>query len=191
LHSSLREEGVQHLENDWILARGADPINTPQLFRHDFFDFVNIQFDGIIYSTESLIELFVSDTIEDDTNNPIDVRSWARRLYHSLWTKFGKSESLIYRSAFSRSAKEYQKKAKLYKPFQIFRYLETILHNLAFSSIFDFDGTELTFLRLYEEILKEFDELTEKDSAKYNEESRGKLELQLKKLGEGIYGIHN
>jgi hypothetical protein len=191
LHSSLREEGVQHLENDWILARGADPINTPQLFRHDFFDFVNIQFDGIIYSTESLIELFVSDTIKNDTKKPIDVRSWARRLYHSLWTKFGKSESLIYSSAFSKSAKEYREREKKSKSLEVFRYLETILHNLAFSSIFDFEGTEQTFLRFYEETLKEADKLIEDDEVLFTKKDKEKLEKQLEKLGEGIYGIHN
>lgn len=179
LHSSLREQGVQHLEEDWVLGRGADPINTPQLFRYDFLDFIKVQYDGILFETKDLIDLLLSAHIEENENGPIDVRRWARRFYHILWTKFGKSQSLVYDSLFTRSVNKKREPYNDRKAFMIFEYLETILHNLAFASIFDFEGTEMTYLRLYEELM-----------AACNDDDKKGLREQLKKLGEGIYGIH-
>lgn len=179
LHSSLREQGVQYLEEDWVLGRGADPINTPQLFRYDFLDFIKVQYDGVLYKIQDIIDLLLSDEIEPDEEMPIDVRAWARRFYHSLWTKFGKAQSLIYKSRFTESVKGYKKEHGERKAFVIFENLETVLHNLAFASIFDFEGTEMTYLKLYEDLMEACDS-----------EKKGDLKKQLKKLGEGIYGIH-
>lgn len=179
-HSSLREKGMQHNEKEWVLGRGADPINTPQLFRYDFFDFIHVQLKGVLYKTEDIIELLVNTPIKDIDNETIYIRPWARKFYHTLWTRFGKSESLTYGSRFAVTAEAHRKKkSTASSTFKIFQQLAIVLHNLAFASIFDFEKTERTYLLFYQAILSDCpaDKCTE-------------LKEQLKKLGEGIYAIN-
>ncbi len=43
LLEEIRQLGYTHLEDEWYLARGADPVNTPQLFRYSLFKFMQMQ----------------------------------------------------------------------------------------------------------------------------------------------------
>jgi len=39
----IHQQGLGHISNHWYLSAGADPVNTPQLFRYNLYRFMNLQ----------------------------------------------------------------------------------------------------------------------------------------------------
>jgi len=44
----IRERGIGHLDKHWYIPRGADPLNTPQLFRYNLYRFMNMQIEELL-----------------------------------------------------------------------------------------------------------------------------------------------
>ncbi|MHA1803814.1 MAG: hypothetical protein ACTSU4_04710 [Promethearchaeota archaeon] len=43
----IRQMGYTHLEDEWHIVRGADPVNTPELFRYSLFKFMEMQINEV------------------------------------------------------------------------------------------------------------------------------------------------
>ena len=80
----LREQGIDHFSKHWFLASGADPVNTPSLFKFKFFQFINLQIDTA--GDEKRLHGFFERILEkgrvekQDYDDFIDLRSQFRTL---------------------------------------------------------------------------------------------------------------
>ena len=85
----LYEKGISHFSEHWHLASGADPVNTPQLFRYKLFRFMNMQ----------LREAGVIDEFKAINQNlpqeGVNVRNWAADIFGKLLLEFGNKKKLI------------------------------------------------------------------------------------------------
>ena len=103
LFSDLQNRGIQHIEKNWHLAKGADPINTPHLFRHNLYEFMCLQFEKIAFTVEDVL-LFIKE-------NPILVRhslkDWARQTYRLFAGRYAGIYGILENTAFSLSASRF------------------------------------------------------------------------------------
>ena len=56
MFSSLQEKNIQNIEQDWNLVRGADPINSPHLFRSSLYEFMELQLKKVDYNEIHLFQ---------------------------------------------------------------------------------------------------------------------------------------
>jgi len=64
----IRERGIGHLYKHWYIPRGADPINTPELFRYNLYRFMNLQiseFSNSRINTEKYSKDYLIDILKD------------------------------------------------------------------------------------------------------------------------------
>lgn len=190
LASDLQDKGIQYQETHWVLARGADPVNTPQLFRAALLEFLQLQYDGLAPAFSDLARLWLQHPIEESQGKPVDPRRWARRFNTVLAHHFGKSDTLSYKSSFTESASrafklDVVKTEELSIVRQILELLKRLIYNLGFSSIFDHDVNATIYKQMYLYCTKEMktNNLTEME--------KDSLTKELHKLGEGIFAIHN
>ncbi|MCF8350507.1 MAG: hypothetical protein K9H15_05025 [Bacteroidales bacterium] len=87
LFDKLRESGLLHHSKHWHLARGADPVNTPELFKYSLLKFMELQIEEVDFDHEKLIH-HLHNSMTFGTN-PRDVRDWAKSYYQIFISRFG------------------------------------------------------------------------------------------------------
>ena len=189
LASDLQEKGIQYQETHWVLSRGADPVNTPQLFRASLLEFMQLQYDGLSPEFKDLVELWLQHPIDEVDQKAVDPRPWARRFNTVLAHHFGKSDTLSYKSAFTETATsafnlKITDTEQLSRPRQILELLKRLIYNLGFSSIFDHNVNAGIYKQMYGYC---------EDELQSNQlgDQQSRFREELRKLGEGIYAIHN
>lgn len=92
----LREQGLNHINQNFFISRGGDPINTPHLYRYNLYKFLNLQIEQTLYTKKSIVEFLSENEIIGTKSSKIDdeVRLWAKRVFGSFIFKFGKREVL-------------------------------------------------------------------------------------------------
>ena len=92
----LREQGLSHINQNFYISRGGDPINTPHLYRYNLYKFLNLQLEQTLYTKESIIDFLSENEIIGTESSKIDdeVRLWAKRVFGAFIFKFGKREVL-------------------------------------------------------------------------------------------------
>ena len=83
----LREQRLQHHSEHWHLARGADPVNTPELFKFLIFKLMTLQIDEVEFTSEKLVDHFYYNL---RSCKPSEVRDWAKSYYQIFITRFGR-----------------------------------------------------------------------------------------------------
>jgi len=125
MDDKIRSLGINRVHSDWYIFNGADPIATPQLFRHNFFKLIELQLNIAIVRKKDIINFILEnlqgeDNANKQNNNDNDrkenkkndnLRTKARRLYGLFMHKFGMREALLVDaengSAFAKSVGEY------------------------------------------------------------------------------------
>ena len=92
----LREQGVSRLDDDWFIASGADPVNTPELFKYNFYSLLEQQLSKAIFTKEDILKFLKQNPLIDAKTEKKDeeVRLWAKQVFGSFIHKFGKREIL-------------------------------------------------------------------------------------------------
>lgn len=100
----LREQGLSLNDPHWIISRGGDPVNTPNLFIYSLLKFMKYQIDIVDITKEMVIQHFITNTAFD---NGYEVRDWAKSYYQIFISRFGKfhilKQDIKKNSLFSQS----------------------------------------------------------------------------------------
>jgi len=121
----LFEKGIRHFSEHWHLASGADPVNTPQLFRYKLYRFMKMQ----------LREAGVIDEFKAITQNPPkkNIRNWASDIFGKLLLEFGNKKKLIQDAQSGKS--EFAKTAiKSHDEIHYYEHLQHLVYLLAYGS---------------------------------------------------------
>jgi hypothetical protein len=87
LFDKLREGGLLHHSRHWHLARGADPVNTPELFKYSLLKFMELQINEVDFEKETLVHHLQNGMTFSDQH---EVRDWAKSYYQIFISNFGK-----------------------------------------------------------------------------------------------------
>lgn len=94
----LREKGIQYFSDNWILARGADPINTPHLFRYYLFSLLENQLSQVLFTIKDIIKFLKQNPVirvgekKDEQRKDDEIRLWAKSVFGAFIHRFGKRE---------------------------------------------------------------------------------------------------
>jgi len=91
--SHLRSMGYDQLAKYIEVSYGADPVNTPELFRYEFFSFIKTQFNELFVDVEGLIKELVPPFELTGTNSQDDYRSFLSEKFVLLSEKFASFNS--------------------------------------------------------------------------------------------------
>ena len=118
----LFEKGISHFSEHWHLSSGADPVNTPQLFRYKLYRFMKMQLQeaGVIEEFKA-----IKQNIPKNAN---DIRNWASDIFGKLLLEFGNKKRLINdahagNSAFAKSVISSHDEIHYYEHLQHLVYL--------------------------------------------------------------------
>jgi len=138
----LREQGYGYLSEYWYISGGADPINTPWLFKYKLVKFLNQQ----ISSSKHNITNFLEGKFSSRSDVSLDARKCyssliiLRKDYYSL--KSDKKKSFL-----AKSMIKYLEKHNT--PNHIWEHLHHLLYLLAFGSGLEWSEMweEFTFIK--------------------------------------------
>ena len=135
LQEEVRQMGYTQYDDDWVIARGADPVNTPELFRYSLFKLMEAQLNEVYLHSvgennmsgdnKDLLMGFIKKYFE----NSKDIQKTAENEYatflelysnHKTLAKDSKKDSL-----FATSVLRHQKlnSAHLFEHFQHLIYM--------------------------------------------------------------------
>lgn len=137
IHADLQEKGYQYFDSEWHMVRGADPLNTPNLFLNTLFDFMKEQAQKIILEEEELWTFF-SDAFQEkiDTDK---VKSAVIKVYGRFVDRFSSDEGVPDGSALGESARQYIENSTAK---ELRNHMRALLFFLGYSSGFDFPVIE-------------------------------------------------
>jgi len=132
----IRQMGYTQYDDDWVIARGADPVNTPQLFRYSLFKFMEAQLNEVYkhYDTGVIFFDFIKNNFDKKNGGSSLLNKKVEELYPNflkLKTKYDKllqdegNSSLLAKSIISKQPKE---KFEL-----LFAHLNYLLLSIAYS----------------------------------------------------------
>ena len=180
--SSFREQGIEHINEHWQLARGADPINTPHLFRSSLFEFLKVQYGKLYFNEIDLFEFLHNHPISDQDKRA-DIKNWAVVAFRQFIEQFSGIEGVPTGSSFGRSMRNYMQENEGAAT-SLMQNIRQLLYLLAYTTGFDAKPLQLEF----NVIKSTFDEY--KKGKGHNNEERIKLkevEQQIENLGFAIY----
>ena len=104
--SSLQEKNIQNIKQDWNLARGADPINTPHKFRADLFEFLTVLMVKGAFVPEDFFSFLINKNVVGKSGEI--TKELARRLFGKFSSKFiGLEDIAILNSSFAESVRQF------------------------------------------------------------------------------------
>lgn len=143
----IRKLGYTQLEKEWIIARGADPVNTPELFRYSLFKFMDAQLSRVYrhsvvdsketvlkYNTDLLIGFLKkyfnnSDTVKQNAINYystfLNLYSTFNELKNNKKNKSRLAESIIESQLISK-----------YNP-KLFEHFQHLIYMLAYEPAYE------------------------------------------------------
>lgn len=93
----FRMEDIPHLNNNWFISQGADPINTPYLFLHNLFVMMELQLKEAVFEKKEMTT-FLDQLLPPDTENRVYkwsmFESKAKALLNEFILRFGTLELL-------------------------------------------------------------------------------------------------
>lgn len=155
----IREMGLDHHSDCWRLARGADPVNTPELFRYSLLQLLELQFKEADLRKDKIFDHFlVNMTFNEDD----DIRSWAKSYYQIFISRFGVFHQLKQDkecSSFSNSMFSFIKDYRI-EDIEFYEKARNFIYLLAHGT-HDAVGQ---LLRSYEEFMLEINDLDKKQN---------------------------
>ena len=124
----IHQQGTGHISEHWYLAAGADPVNTPQLFRYNLYRFMNLQ----IKTAPKDLSKFMKCSFEDTE----EAVSKAARSCYPYFIKL-RSEYDILRNDVNQDssfAQAIQNKRRKEVPHAVWEHLTHLIYLLAYGS---------------------------------------------------------
>ena len=189
--SSFKEKGIQPINDNWQLARGADPINTPQLFRFSFLDFLKVQFDKLHFDKKELFQFFQDNPIVTEVKGKKvkreDKKKWAIKAFRKFIEQFSGIEGVPDGSAFGKTMKTYMHDYEG-EATRLMQSIRQLLYMLAYTTGFDATILHLEYKRIREALDNYIEKQTEQEPE--TQKSLEKIEKQLNELGLAIHEIY-
>ena len=129
----IHQKGIEHINENWYLSAGANPVNTPQLVRYNLYKLMNLQ---VKLAPEGLSE-FMKRYFE---SNEVEINVEARKSYPYLIKLRSEHEILqkdiAKNSLFAKSIKEKlgKKTPKAIWEKAIWEHLTHLIYLLAYGS---------------------------------------------------------
>lgn len=145
----LREQGLGHNSEHWYLFRGADPVNTPELFRYSLFDLMNLQIREVEFNKKEISEHFK----QYFNANIKDIRAWAKSYYQIFISKYGKihilksDSSSLFSSTYCKYFTDNRKVDIIY-----YEKMRNFLFLLANGSSSDSGQLQMSYMEISKEI---------------------------------------
>jgi len=146
----LREQGLSHHSNHWHLARGADPINTPELFKYSLYHMMDLQINEVYFTKNEIAEHFKNQFVSAEKD---DIREWAKSYYQIFISKFGKIHILKndHSSLFSKTCCDYFSKNRK-ADMMYYEKMKNFLFLLANGSSSDSGQLQMSYMEVSKEM---------------------------------------
>lgn len=135
----IHQKGIGHMSDNWYLATGADPVNTPQLFRYNLYRFMNLQITTAPINLNGFMEgSFKSNKVEMTGTDARDCHPefTTLRSKYDMLNKDKKHNSLF--------ANRVLEKIEEGKPPGVWEHLTHLIYLLAY-------GSEIEWPEMWEE----------------------------------------
>lgn len=124
----IHQKGIEHISDNWFLATGADPVNTPQLFRYNLYRFMNLQI------TTAPINL--NGFMKDSFKNKVEMIGTEARDCHPEFTTLRSRYDMLNKDKKHNSlfANRVLEKIEEGKPPGVWEHLTHLIYLLAYGS---------------------------------------------------------
>ena len=139
--SDLQAKGLSYINEHWYLSRGADPVNTPQLFRYQLYYFLEQQVKTVDLESIEIFRFFLEKPIvlSQIAGNKYryNVDEWAKKVFGIFIQRYSNMEYLRdlepikSKSAFIKSISDYLTKHRA-KETYIIEHIRRLLYLLAY-----------------------------------------------------------
>lgn len=150
MFSELQEKSYQHFEPQWNLARGADPINTPLLFRRSLLEFMDVQAELLLFDQKELWEFLTDQEIKNADNGVKHSRINQPILlnaFRNFLEQFSADEGIDPGSAIGQSARKHMQSDDR-DALALRDHMRQILFLFAYTSGFDFPAIQREFSQI-------------------------------------------
>lgn len=143
MHSAFQGNSIQHLEKNWQLARGADPVNTPFLFRCALLEFMKAQMESLLFSEAELWKFLLDNQPPKPIREPSKKQSdeflrWANDTFRKFLYRFSSIEGLSNKSGLGKAIQDRINDGdELSRAYKLMERLRQIFYLLAYSTGFD------------------------------------------------------
>lgn len=146
----LREQRLSYHSNHWHLARGADPINTPELFKYSLYRLMQLQIEEVDFTKQIIAEHFRYQFISARND---EIREWAKSYYQIFISKFGKIHILKndHTSLFSKTYCDYFSKNRV-ADMMYYEKMKNFLFLLANGSANDSGQLQMSYMEVSKEM---------------------------------------
>ncbi len=194
IQSSMQEKGLQYVDEHWHLVRGADPINTPHLFRATLYQFMKAQAQEILFDEIELWAFLAEHGVVTHNGGTRLDRSAAIQAFRRFIERFSVDEGISEKSALGCTANEYL----MQKPVtnnagnakepknsisvkELRDHIRQLFYLLGFSTGFDFPVIEREFQAI--------EYAFHSTQCDLGDTIRDRVNIALEHISEGIYSI--
>lgn len=193
--SEMLEKSYQHFEPDWYLARGADPINTPHLFRCSLLEFMDVQSELLLFDQKELWDFLIKQNIkntEDEDSNSLNTspinQNNTLNAFRNFLEQFSADEGIDAQSAIGLSAKQYMLYSGDKDARELRDHLRKILFLFAYTAGFDFPAIEREFKQIDRIYRAYYSDIQSKEDSE-TKERLFKLKTAMDTLAEWVYSF--
>lgn len=165
----IRQMSYTYYDDDWVIARGADPVNTPELFRYSLFKFMEAQVNEVTKISETfspnnkhcnLLIAFLNDNFTD-TNC---VNQTAKNKYHiylDLYANYNQLQNDKNKSIFI----DYLIKSNLFSKINsdLFEHIQHLIYMLAYEPAYEWSKMWDEFIIVKQKVVEAFSDKSDKE----------------------------
>ncbi len=190
MQSDFMGKSIQHIEKKWQLARGADPINTPLLFRCALLEFMKAQVDVLLFDEKSLWRFVADNKLTD--GNCSNTQKIAADIFRRFLYRFSTLEGLTIKSGLGASLWKQilSEHGQFKRSYELMEKLRNVYYLIAYST-----GYDANVLRRDMRLVTGFYETAPEDffidpdsSSNEGQNWKQKVENALHEIGELVYG---
>lgn len=187
--SAFQEKSLQHIEKNWLLARGADPINTPSLFRCSLYEFMQVQFQKLELDEPKLWRFLAYISILETGEHKVNTGKALAALYQLL-EEFSAIEGAPKGSAIRESVYDMLQNEKYRAGKALLDHLRQLLYLLAYSKGFDAEAIEREYLAL-RDLFQIYKKEHWQEAGKDEFRDLAAIEEAMRKLAISVYSIYS
>jgi len=136
LASDMQRFNYPYIQENYYIARGADPINTPYLFLSSLLNFLKLQYEKVFFEEKDIYYFFLNNPAPDNRQ----LRDWARKLLVTFLDRFAMIDTIgnkPHNTAFEKTVAQYlreiREKPVTHLPLLV-ESIRSLLYNLAYLS---------------------------------------------------------
>ena len=151
MQSDILGNSIQNIEKNWYLAHGADPINTPHLFRYHLFEFMRLQLNKVYFTIDDIFSFLKENPVASNPN----LKDWARKTYRQFMVRFAGVYAVNEQSSFGRAVTHFLNSSEnkdVYKVREIVENFMSLFYQLAFTT----GNDNMRFAKEKFQVIKEY-----------------------------------